>query len=62
MKRMIEVDRVIRLRNLMITAIEIVEEKMKDQGRETKNYQYSLGMLHCLQDSKYKLNVLIERE
>jgi len=58
-KIMIDINKIIRLRNLILTAIEI-EEKDKDEFKEgTPSHSYRLGMLHCLQDFKKKLNSLI---
>ena len=58
-KTMVDIGKLIRLRNLVLTAIDITLEDMKDHKPETPSHSYRLGMLHCQKDFKDKLNALI---
>ncbi|MBA7651088.1 hypothetical protein ES703_58903 [subsurface metagenome] len=58
-KTMVDINKIIGLRNLVLKAIEI-EKEDKDKFKEgTPSHSYRLGMLHCLKDFKEKLNSLI---
>ncbi len=58
-KTMVDINKLIRLRNLVLTAIDITKEDMKDLKPGTPSHSYKLGMLHCEIDFKDKLNSLI---
>ncbi len=58
-KTMIDIDKLIRLRNLVLTAIDITKEDMKKFQEGTPNHSYRLGMLHCQKDLEEKLSSLI---
>ena len=58
-KTMIDINKVIKLRNITLTAIEIEKENRGKFGKGTPSQAYRLGMLHCLVDYKDKLNELI---
>jgi len=58
-KTIVDVGKLIRLRNLVLTAIDITKEDMNKHKEGTSSYSYSLGMLHCQKDFKDKLNALI---
>jgi len=58
-KIMIDINSIIRLRNLLLTAINITKNDMAKYKEGTPSYSYSLGILHCQEDFKAKLNELI---
>ena len=58
-KTMVDIGKLIRLRNLVLTAIDITLEDMRKFKLETPSHSYRLGMLHCQKDFKDKLNALI---
>ena len=58
-KTMVDIGKLIRLRNLILTAIDITKEDMGKFKEGTPSHSYSLGMLHCQKDFKDKLNSLI---
>ncbi len=58
-KTMVDIDKLSRLRNLVLTAIDITKEDIQKFKEGTPSHSYSLGMLHCQVDFKDKLNALI---
>ena len=60
-KTMVDIGKLIRLRNLVLTAIDITKEDMSKFKEGTPSHSYRLGMLHCQKDFKDKLNSLIIR-
>ena len=58
-KTMVDIGKLIRLRNLILTAIDITKEDMNAVKEGTRSHSYRLGMLHCQEDIKDKLNALI---
>lgn len=60
-KIMIDINTIIRLRNLVLTAIDITKEDMNKFQEGTSSHSYRLGMLHCQKDFKDKLNSLISQ-
>ncbi len=58
-KTMVDIDKLIRLRNLILTAIDITKEDKAKFQEGSPSHSYRLGMLHCQIDYKDKLNALI---
>jgi hypothetical protein len=59
-KTMVDIGKLIRLRNLILTGIDITKEDMSKFQEGTPSHSYRLGMLHCQKDFKDKLNALID--
>jgi len=60
-KTMIDINKIVRLRNLVLTAIDIEKEDIKKFKEGTPSHSYRLGMLHCQKDFKDKLDSLINQ-
>lgn len=58
-KSLIDIDKIVKLRNLIITAIGITKKDKDKFKAGTPSHSYRLGMCHCLDDFKEKLNSLI---
>lgn len=59
-KTMVDIGKLIRLRNLILTAIDITKEDMRKFKQGTSSHSYRLGMIHVQIDFKDKLNALID--
>ena len=58
-KTMVDIQKLVRLRNLTLTAVDITKEDIRKFKEGTPSHSYRLGMLHCQKDFKDKLNALI---